>query len=272
MKQTYKKKYLKKSNKKSRTKKRRGGDGNIDIDVNNVKERTYYQFVTNFSQSIFSKIILNFMEIYPFYDRSGQYTLGNYMSKYIENNSLDYTPISNFIKDFNKVLNDTMNTNIQYINPNFFKMKEQMLLLSDLYNQKNVSYDSDINYYIDCLNETKLINSEIYDIILNKDTTFTDDIFVIPPDDNDDKFKYYLKNDIFQSEPPDYMNGNQPIDYYSDIDQIFNINDAYLEESFHNYEHYMDLRVKQKAYYNQMINKNKPYLPVELDRMVKDYL
>jgi hypothetical protein len=275
MKKSHKKKYNKKTSRKTRktrTKRRKGGDGNIDTDVNNVKIRTYEQFVTNFSLPIFSKIMLNFMEIYPFYNRNGQYTLGNYFSRYVEDNSLDYTPISNYITDFNKVLNDTMETNIQYINPNYFQIKEQFdILLPDLYNQRNESYDSHIDYYIDCLNASNLINSEIYDIILNKNTRFTDDIFEIPPDENE-KFKYYLKNNIFQSEPPDYMNRNQPIDYFSDIDEIFDINDAYLEESFEHYQHYMDLRIKQKAYYNQMVNKNKPYLPPELDRMVKSYL
>jgi hypothetical protein len=181
---------------KTRRMRRKGGNGNIDTDVSNVKKRTYEKFAINVSLTIFSRIILNFMEIYPFYNRSGQWVLGPYFSDYIENNNLDYTPISNFIKDFNQVLNETVNTNIEYINPDYFKMKEQVNFLIDLYKEKYGDYESAIDYYIDCLNATKMIDSRIYDLILNKDIRYRDDnIFDIPGDsyeDGNEKFQYYI--------------------------------------------------------------------------------
>ena len=277
MKHTYKKKF----NKKTKTRRRKGGSGNIQSDLDKVKNRLYKQFTMNFSLPIFTSIVLNFMGEYPFYNRSGEYVIGEYFENYINNNTLDYTPISNFIKDFNQELNQTKQTNITYINPDFFKIENQINLVSDLYNNQNTFYDDEIDYYIVSLNETGMINYEIYDIILNEDISYQKDIFVIPGDsreypEGNDKFKYYLQNKIINSEYPDVMMGNDFSYYHSDIEEIFNIDPSILDEAFGNYTHYMELKIGKDAFYKYMIknvsNKKTPYLPPELQRIVKGYL
>ena len=278
MKHTYKKKF----NKKTKTRRRKGGSGNIQSDLDKVKNRLYKQFTMNFSLPIFTSIVLNFMGEYPFYNRSGEYNCGPYFKDYINNNTLDYTPISNFIKDFNQVLNETKQTNITYINPNYFKIENQINLVSYLYNNQYTEYQDEIDYYINCLNGTDMINHEIYDIILDQDISYHQDIFVIPgshlreyPDGND-KFKYYLQNKIIKSEYPDMTMGNDFSYYHSDIEEIFNIDPSILDEAFGNYTHYMELKIGKDAFYKYMIknvsNKKTPYLPPELQRIVKGYL
>ena len=104
----------------------RGGNGNanIEVDLENVKKKVCLPFTNNVSYNIFRSIVSKFMDKADFRNRSGEYTLGDYFQRYINDNSLDYMPISNFITDINKELNEFANTNIVYINPDFFIILE----------------------------------------------------------------------------------------------------------------------------------------------------
>jgi hypothetical protein len=68
------------------------------------------------------------------------------------------------------------------------------------------------------------------------------------------------------------MMDNQPIDFFSDISEIFDIEPEYMDEAFKNYFHFVDLRNIQKAYYKHMVKKTTHRLPPELQRLTTEYL
>ena len=263
----------------------RGGNGNanIEVDLENVKKKVCLPFTNNVSYNIFRSIVSKFMDKADFRNRSGEYTLGDYFQRYINDNSLDYMPISNFITDINKELNEFANTNIVYINPDFFKVNNQIEFLrytceyinylTSLHNEEYV-IENLTEIMIFSLNICEMINESIYELLYEGNNEFGNNILNLESIDTENSNMHnYLINRIIEILPLNEFGMN--IDMYMDTDtnnnvNMFNIKIEDITESCDDYKEYDFMLAKKNAYYKHQLKHNVPYIPEDLQKYIRE--